>query len=185
PLLTQALVAEMEAAKEEAPAPASVPDVTGAGGGGEAGSTGGTGGQGTVGTATIDRRKLLDLEERFTAPTAGEGIKRIEELLPGATTDRAKSEVLAASLAVPEMDRLAASLPEKELAVFAAALDEAAATGDPARVREEVQRASTAAAAKGSALAGGTLDRGSAAVSAKPGVAAASKRSEEHTSELQ
>lgn len=114
PLLANAVVAELEA-KTTRPAP-----------------SGGTE------PATIDRATVLRVSEKYTAPDTGEGLKRIDALMPELATDETSAKTIATSGRTLEIDRIAKLLSDDELNVFTTTLGGAAAAGDPAGVEAVV-----------------------------------------------
>lgn len=122
PLLANAVVSELEA-ETTRPAP-----------------SGGTTG------ATIDRATVLRVSEKYTTPETGEGLKRIDTIMPELATDETSSKTIASSGRTLDIDRIAKRLSDDELNVFTTTLGGAAAAGDTAGVEAIVNRYTVATA---------------------------------------
>ncbi len=96
----------------------------------------------------LDRATVLKVAERFSDPTLGEGVARLEAANPELKTNNAVVQALAKSGTVPELDRLAAKATPDELAALAADVSVAARAGTPAQAATQVAALVKARAAR-------------------------------------
>lgn len=82
----------------------------------------------------LDRAAVLKVAERFSDPTLGEGVARLEAANPELKTNNTMVQALAKSGAVPELDRLAARATPAELDALATDLTTAARAGGAEQV---------------------------------------------------
>jgi hypothetical protein len=82
----------------------------------------------------LDRAAVLKVAERFSDPTLGEGVARLEAANPELKTNNTMVQALAKSGAVPELDRLAARATPTELDALATDLTTAARAGGAEQV---------------------------------------------------
>jgi hypothetical protein len=86
----------------------------------------------------LDRAAVLKVAARFSDPTLGEGVARLEAASPELKSNATLVQALAKSGAVPELDRLAAKATPGELATLAADVTTAARTGTAAQAAAQV-----------------------------------------------
>lgn len=79
---------------------------------------------------TVDRESLIAVSERFTGERFGEGVSKIEEADPGLVTSKKKSEIIAGTGKLPELDLIATSLTPKEFEIFSAELTKSTTGGE-------------------------------------------------------
>jgi hypothetical protein len=85
-------------------------------------------------TTTLDRPTVFRVAERFGDPRLGEGLSRLEASDPALTAETSVADTLAASGAVVELDRVARTLPARELTAFSRELTTVARRGDATAV---------------------------------------------------
>jgi hypothetical protein len=81
----------------------------------------------------LDRTSTLRVIERFAEPRLGEGVVRLENVNPNLKSVNL-SRALAQSGAVPELDRLARKVADRDLTALASEIEEAARTRSPQEV---------------------------------------------------
>jgi hypothetical protein len=74
---------------------------------------------------TVDRASVLAVTERFTVTDFGEGVTRLENANPTLTSSKKKTDLLAASGKLPEIDLLSKSLSPQEFEKFSGELADA------------------------------------------------------------
>ncbi len=92
----------------------------------------------------LDRLEVLKVAERFSEPSFGEGIARIENIADGTAASSRVMDNVAKSGLLPELDRIGRQLPEKELE----ALTEELASVGSANSAEAVEKVKTLIAEK-------------------------------------
>jgi hypothetical protein len=152
PLLANAIVRDLEVARDT---PTLTPTVVGTPGatdpvgpsttgtGGTPITTGPSGTGTTTTTGTLDRTAVLRVAERFSDPTVGDGLQRLTEASPDLATNTAVATGLAATGKTLEVDQVAATLPPDQLKPFATDITAAAATGDAAKIDTVLAKATT------------------------------------------
>jgi hypothetical protein len=132
PLLASAIVSDLEAARQT---PTSV----------DPGAVDPAPGTTTNNTplVTLDRTAVLQVAERFSDPSVGEGLQRLTEAAPDLATNKAAVAGLAATGTTLQVDQIARTLPADQLKAFASDIAIAAATGDSKQVASVLAKAST------------------------------------------
>jgi hypothetical protein len=82
----------------------------------------------------LDRATVLQVSERFADPQLGEGILRLEQANPELRQDAVVVNVLGNTGLVPELDRLARTLPQEALTTLSHELADAARANDMTRI---------------------------------------------------
>jgi hypothetical protein len=77
---------------------------------------------------------VLQVSERFADPQLGEGILRLEQANPELRQDAAVVNVLGNTGLVPELDKLARTLPQEALTTLSHELADAARANDMTRI---------------------------------------------------
>ena len=80
---------------------------------------------------TVDRASVIKISERFTDQSFGEGMSRLEKADPALSTSKKKVDIIVGSGKLPELDRVAKSLPPQEFDKFSKELSDMA-TGSKA-----------------------------------------------------
>lgn len=86
----------------------------------------------------LDRGQVLEVSERFADPQVGEGILHLEKINPELRENAEVVKTLGDTGLVPELDKLARTLPETELVELTNNLVELSKVGDVTRINEVV-----------------------------------------------
>ena len=87
---------------------------------------------------TLDRSAVLQVNERFSDPQLGEGLLRLEAANPEVSGSAAVIKTLSESGVVPEIDKLARTLPDDQVAELSRNLIELSKQGDTAGINSLV-----------------------------------------------
>jgi hypothetical protein len=83
----------------------------------------------------INRASVVNVATRFTKAKLGEGMQRLENLVPAFKDDETVASRVSESGKVPELDHIAQVLPTTKLRVFSTQLLSAATSGDEPQKR--------------------------------------------------
>ncbi|HTE44900.1 MAG TPA: hypothetical protein VK636_06625 [Gemmatimonadaceae bacterium] len=132
PLLASAIVADLESARQ-------------APGGVNRGAVDPAPGTTTTTSplATLDRTAVLQVAEKFSDPSVGEGLSRLTAVSPELATNKEAVAGLAKTGTTLQVDQIARTLPADQLKTFAADIAVAAATGDSKKVAAVLAKTTT------------------------------------------